>query len=299
MTTSRSYRPHSILMSNSAKKLAILFALLACAYVSLAAPPAIPPADPHRYLEDIKALTTPAMEGRGAGSKGLTRAAHLIEKRYQEPGSRTRGHKLLLPAFYGDHRRPVERQEQFRGADRGQKEELKPKQDFVPFSFSASGSAHGPLVFAGLWRFGRRVSVRRLRRDRRQGQDRRGSSLRASFVRREERQSRHDATFPTDDQSHQRPEPRREGDRAGQRQTGRRRRRSADAVRQRERAGECRHHFCPGEECGGRGVVQGGRQIARGNAGADQQFGEASIVRAAREPECGADGQHPRPPGPP
>jgi len=31
----------------------------------------------------------------------------------------------------------------------GQKQELKAKQDFVPFSFSASGSAHAPLVFAG------------------------------------------------------------------------------------------------------------------------------------------------------
>src|SRR5208282_3152900 len=104
MTTSRSYRPYSILMHNSAKKVAILFALLACAFVSLAAPPAIPSADPHRFLDDIKALTTPAMEGRGAGSKGLTGA---------------------------------------------EKRELKAKQDFVPFSFSASGSAHGPLVFVG------------------------------------------------------------------------------------------------------------------------------------------------------
>ena len=30
-----------------------------------------------------------------------------------------------------------------------QKRELKAKQDFVPFSFSASGSVRGPLVFAG------------------------------------------------------------------------------------------------------------------------------------------------------
>ncbi|MBZ5667719.1 MAG: hypothetical protein LAO30_24370, partial [Acidobacteriia bacterium] len=60
---------------------AILFALLALASFSLAAPPSIPAADPNRYLDDIKALTTPAMEGRGDGSKGLTRAAHILEKR--------------------------------------------------------------------------------------------------------------------------------------------------------------------------------------------------------------------------
>src|SRR5579863_6681006 len=43
-----------------------------------------PQADPTRYLTDVKMLASPEMEGRGAGSKGLTRAEHLIEKRYKE-----------------------------------------------------------------------------------------------------------------------------------------------------------------------------------------------------------------------
>ena len=46
----------------------------------------MPQADSARYLDDIKALTTPQMEGRGDGSKGLTRAERLIEKRYKELG---------------------------------------------------------------------------------------------------------------------------------------------------------------------------------------------------------------------
>ena len=39
-----------------------------------------------RYLNNIKALTTTAMEGRGDGTPGLTRAAHLIEQQYKELG---------------------------------------------------------------------------------------------------------------------------------------------------------------------------------------------------------------------
>jgi len=41
-------------------------------------------ADPGRYITDVKALAAPEMEGRGDGTKGLTRAEQLIEKRYKE-----------------------------------------------------------------------------------------------------------------------------------------------------------------------------------------------------------------------
>ncbi|HEY1482688.1 MAG TPA: hypothetical protein VGF19_08205, partial [Candidatus Acidoferrum sp.] len=49
------------------------FALLAAAPTAT-----IPPADPERYLNDIKTLTQPKMEGRGEGTKGLARAEHVI-----------------------------------------------------------------------------------------------------------------------------------------------------------------------------------------------------------------------------
>src|SRR5580700_4741740 len=57
-----------------------------------------PQADPTRYLADVKSLASPEMEGRGAGSKGLTRAAHLIEKRYKE--------LHLEPAGVNDYAQP-------------------------------------------------------------------------------------------------------------------------------------------------------------------------------------------------
>ena len=131
------------------KTVAILLTLLALTYFSLAAPPAIPSADPHRYLDDIKALSAPAMEGRGAGSKGLTRAEHLIEKRYKSLGLEPAGTNSYLQPFTVITGAQLKGKNSFAVLTGAEKRELKAKQDFVPFSFSASGSAHGPLVFAG------------------------------------------------------------------------------------------------------------------------------------------------------
>src|ERR1700757_1079484 len=105
------------------------------------ASPSVGTADSQRYLDEIKALTTPAMEGRGDGTKGLTRAADLIEKRFKQLGLQPAGdHSYFQPfsvvtgaKLTGHNRLLVEQ-----GAE---KKELKLEQDFVPFSFSSSGSA--------------------------------------------------------------------------------------------------------------------------------------------------------------
>ena len=131
------------------KRFAILFTLLALTFLSVAAPPAISTADPHRYLDDIKALSAPAMEGRGAGSKGLTRAEHLIEKRYKSLGLEPAGTMSFLQPFIVITGAQLKGKNSFAVLTGDRKVELKAKQDFVPFSFSASGSAHGLLVFAG------------------------------------------------------------------------------------------------------------------------------------------------------
>jgi len=57
-----------------AQRIAILFLLLACAYVARRRR-RHSRADPQRYVDDIKALAAPAMEGRGAGTKGIARAS--------------------------------------------------------------------------------------------------------------------------------------------------------------------------------------------------------------------------------
>ncbi len=135
--------------SAAARGFAILLTLLALTFLSVAAAPAIPYADPRRFLDDIKALTAPAMEGRGAGSKGLTRAEHLIEKRYKSLGLEPAGTNSYLHPFTVITGAQLKGKNSFAVLTGDRKVELKAKQDFVPFSFSASGSAHGPLVFAG------------------------------------------------------------------------------------------------------------------------------------------------------
>ena len=131
-------------------KLQRFFFVIAIAAMFSAASTATPPqADPERYRNDVKALASPEMEGRGAGSKGLTRAEHLIEKRYKElhldpagvngyaqpftviTGARLKSDNALL-VLTGNVRKAV-----------------KVEQDFVPFSFSSSGQVAEPLVFAG------------------------------------------------------------------------------------------------------------------------------------------------------
>src|SRR5215471_5067480 len=108
-----------------------------------------PQADPTRYLADVKALASPDMEGRGDGSKGLTRAEHLIEKRYKE--------LHLDPAGVNEYAQPfsvitgarLKPDNSFPVTAPSGKRELNIHQDFVPFSFSSSGRVSAPLVFAG------------------------------------------------------------------------------------------------------------------------------------------------------
>jgi len=125
------------------------FLLTALSVLSVAGPAAISGADPQRYLEDVEALTTPAMQGRGAGSKGLTRAEHLIEKRYKSLGLEPAGTDSYLQPFTVITGAQLKGKNSFAVFAGEHKSELKAKQDFVPYSFSGSGSAHGGLVFAG------------------------------------------------------------------------------------------------------------------------------------------------------
>lgn len=125
----------------------LVFVLLVLA--AAASTPA-PQADPSRYLNDVKSLTAPKMEGRGAGTKGLVRAERLIETRYEE--------LRLEPAGVNGYAQPFtvvtgarEKSDNHVSVQEGNaKSELKMNRDFVPFSFSSSGQVAGaPIVFAG------------------------------------------------------------------------------------------------------------------------------------------------------
>ena len=122
--------------------------IVSAAVVLIAASTPLQQADPARYLDDIKSLASPEMEGRGAGTKGLTRAQHLIEKRYKELGIPPAGVNGYAQPFTVITGARLKSYNHF--AVKGDsKSNLKINQDFVPFSFSASGEVAAPLVFAG------------------------------------------------------------------------------------------------------------------------------------------------------
>jgi hypothetical protein len=126
-------------------------ALFATALAATAAtePPAIGTADSTRYLDDIKALTASAMEGRGDDTKGIALAADFLEQRYKSLG--------LEPAGTHGYFQPFDLVTGTKIAGKNSvddqigpaKRKLKLNDDFVPLSFSSTGEAAAPLVFAG------------------------------------------------------------------------------------------------------------------------------------------------------
>ncbi len=104
---------------------------------------------PQQYLEDVKELTTPAMEGRGDGTKGLTRAEHLIVQRYKKLGLQSAGTNGYLQPFTVITGAQLKGNNQLTVVEKDKKTHLKINEDYVPFSFSSSGAATAPVVFAG------------------------------------------------------------------------------------------------------------------------------------------------------
>ncbi len=143
----------NVLHSKRMRGASALTAILCICAVSLCAGPAEQSrgkADPKRYLEDVKALTVPAMEGRGDGTRGLTLAARMLEKRYRQLGLKPAGSNSYFQPFTvitGAKLRSS--RNRFTVDEAAQKRELKVNQDFVPFSFSSSDSVTAPVVFVG------------------------------------------------------------------------------------------------------------------------------------------------------
>jgi hypothetical protein len=125
----------------------ILFVFAAALFLAASTP--VQQADPARYLSDIKSLAAPEMEGRGAGTKGLTRAEHLIERRYKELGLEPAGVRGYAQPFTVVTGARLKSDNHFVVQSANSRNDLKIDRDFVPFSFSASGQAAAPLVFAG------------------------------------------------------------------------------------------------------------------------------------------------------
>ena len=132
----------------------LLLAILALSLIAADTPTTVGTADEQRFLTDVKSLTAPTMEGRGDGAKGLTRAAHLIEQRYKSLGLEPAGkHGFFQPfdVITGRHLRSGNRLQQAPHLEDLSVEHRSYKllEEFIPLSFSSSGSLDAPLVFAG------------------------------------------------------------------------------------------------------------------------------------------------------
>jgi Peptidase family M28/PDZ domain/PA domain len=126
-----------------------LLAVIAVALLNAAATEPVGRADATRYLNDIKTLSAPVMEGRGAGTKGLQRAEELIVKRYKELKIAPAGSHGYLQPFTVVTGAQLKNDNSLLVVDHDLRKYLAINQDFVPFSFSSSGKAEAPVVFAG------------------------------------------------------------------------------------------------------------------------------------------------------
>jgi hypothetical protein len=126
-----------------------LAAVLAFSLLAAATTTSVGPADPKLYLNDIKTLAAPDMEGRGAGTKGLDRASKYLEHRYKSLGLQPAGTKGYLQAFTVTTGAKLKSDNILTEEVGGKKQTLVLNQDFVPASFSSSGAFAGSLVFAG------------------------------------------------------------------------------------------------------------------------------------------------------
>ena len=89
------------------------------------------------------------MEGRGDGLKGLTRAEHVLVDRYKSLGLEPAGAQGYLQPFTVTTGAKLKGKNHLLVQNGETRTALKLNQDYVPFSFSDSGTVAAPLVFAG------------------------------------------------------------------------------------------------------------------------------------------------------
>lgn len=156
MTQSNCFRPNFSERQHHRRLIDTVLATFLALWLAAAAPaqapapaPALGKADAARYLDTIKTLASPEMEGRGAGTKGIDLAAHLLEQRYQSLGLDPAGTQGFLQPFSVTTGAKLVSGNDLQEDVAGKKKALKLNEEFVPFSFSSSGQAGAPIVFAG------------------------------------------------------------------------------------------------------------------------------------------------------
>jgi len=123
--------------------------LLASALLRFAAAQTLAPADPDRYINDIKTLSAPDKEGRGDGSIGLTRARDILVKRYKSLGLEPKGTKGFLQPFDIIVGAELTGANSFTVDGGAAPQALKLHDQYIPYAFSAAGQVKAGLVFVG------------------------------------------------------------------------------------------------------------------------------------------------------
>ena len=127
-----------------------LFLAGAVSAAIVAAASAVPRSDPKLYLQHVKKLADPALEGRWSGTRGLEIAAEYIAEQFEkfglEPAGDGRSYFQRFTVTTGAHLGPDNR---FVVRNGGAATELKVEEDYLPLNFSTTGEAEGGVVFAG------------------------------------------------------------------------------------------------------------------------------------------------------
>ena len=109
-----------------------------------------PVVNDQQYLEDIKTLTQPSMEGRGDGTKGLEKAAQFLADNYRKFGLKPAGtNGYFQPFTVTTGARLMNDNNTFSIAVNDESKTLKVSEDYSPLNYSSVGYISGPLVFAG------------------------------------------------------------------------------------------------------------------------------------------------------
>ena len=105
--------------------------------------------DAHRYIADIKYLTSKQLKGRASGSPELDKAAQYIAKEFHKAGLRPLNGSSYLQPFAVSVKATMGPKNRFGYALNGHLTELNAGESFTPFSLSSSASVRGKVVFAG------------------------------------------------------------------------------------------------------------------------------------------------------
>ena len=105
--------------------------------------------DAHRYIADIKYLTSKQLKGRASGSPELDKAAQYIAKEFHKAGLRPVNGSSYLQPFAVSVKATLGPKNRFGYALNGHLTELNAGESFTPFSLSSSASVRGKVVFAG------------------------------------------------------------------------------------------------------------------------------------------------------